>query len=69
MIIPFSRIGLIVNNIVGDGPPENRSAMRIMSKHIVGEVIDKTFFFSKEQKKYLDLNQKIAFFHPKRQDI
>ena len=53
MIIPFSRIGLIVNNIVGDGPPENRSAMRIMSKHIVGEVIDKTFFFQKNKRNTL----------------
>ena len=69
MIIPLSRYGLIVNNIVADGATENGSAMRAMATHTVGEIIGKNEFFTDDQNKYLDLNFKIAFKHPKQKDV
>ena len=48
---------------------ENKSAMRVMVTHTVGEIIGKNDFFTDDQKKYLDLNLKIAFKHPKQKDI
>ena len=44
MIIPLSRYGLIVNNIVADGATENWSAMRAMATHTVGKIIGKNDF-------------------------
>ena len=49
MIISLSRYGLIVNNIVADGATENRSTMRAMETHPVGEIIDKNDLFTDDQ--------------------
>ena len=53
MIIPLSRYGSIVNNIVADGATENGSAMRAMATHIVGEIIGKNCFITDDQNKIL----------------
>ena len=69
MIISLSRVGLIVNNVVADGATENRSAMRALATHTVKEVLGKNDFFTEDQNKYLDMEKKIAFLHPKRSDV
>ena len=56
MSVILSRIGLIVDNVVGYGTTENMSTMNIMATYIVGEIIGKNDFFTNEQNRYLALN-------------
>ena len=60
--VALYRYGLIVNNVVGDGATENRTACRKLATLTVEEVLGD--FFTPRQKNILPMDFKIAYRHP-----
>ena len=65
--VALYRYGLIVNNVVGDGATENRTACRRLATLTVEEVIGD--FFTPSQKNILPMDFKIAYRHPIQDDV
>ena len=62
IIVSLHRYGFTVNNVVGDGATENRTAVRSLATLTMRDISFK--HLSVKQKDVLDMELKIAFYHP-----
>ena len=67
IIVALARHGFIVNNVVGDGAAENRSAMKSFGTLSIGDILE--CHLTGNLRRLLPMDMNIAFPHLIRSDI